>query len=219
MYAPHLTTGQSLLVRLEEQKELLEIDQQALRDIICKCPSLTSIEMDFLPPGGSHMRYRYAESTRRHLQAILSVLAAARCKHVPIQRVQIDLFHSLQSPDELGLRQQLEEGLLGVIDLQLRGQYRFWETVLELDIYAHMTFFTLSDSTVVYDTLHALLCHRGHQLQRVTLDRVGFLPYPQLGYVSHSGTRQEMISWLFTVQTEALQMLRHGRSSPLAMRE
>ncbi|KAB8067784.1 hypothetical protein BDV29DRAFT_163015 [Aspergillus leporis] len=216
-YAPFSVTSHPFLMTLEEQNEALEIDQQTLCDVVRRCPNLASIDVTFLPPApGPFMKYRYAESTQRHMLAILSVLAASRRKPVHIQQVHIDLFHCLQSPDELGLRHCLEEGLAEVTDLKLRGQYRFWDTVLELDIFTHVALFTLSDSTVVYETLESMLRHRGHKVQQVTLDRVGLLPYPQLGYLSQSGTRQQIVSWLPTMRTRALQLLEIGGDPPLA---
>ncbi|KAE8335073.1 hypothetical protein BDV24DRAFT_169547 [Aspergillus arachidicola] len=216
MYNLPWTSDTSRVVSLEEQKELLEYDQQMLRDIACKCPFLASIEMAFLPPTSALcVRYEYAKSTQRHLQAVLSALTAARSTQLPIERVQIDLHHTIQSADALGLRQQLTDGLFGVVDLQLRGQYRFWETALELDIFTRMASFTLGDTTVMYDSLHTLLRYRGHRLRRVTLDRVCLLPYPQIGYLRFSGTRQQTISWLLIIKTEASRLLENETPAPL----
>lgn len=216
MYNLPWTSDTSRVVSLEEQKKLLEYDQQMLRDVACKCPFLASIEMAFLPPTSTLcVRYEYAKSTQRHLQAVLSALTAARSTQLPIERVQIDLHHTIQSADALGLRQQLTDGLSGVVDLQLRGQYRFWETALELDIFTRMTSFTLGDTTVMYDPLHTLLRYRGHRLRRVTLDRVCLLPYPQVGYLRYSGTRQQTISWLLIIKSEASRLLENETPAPL----
>lgn len=160
--------------------------------------------MEFLPPstrpGEAH---QYAASIQRHLRVALSAIALSQSKPVSIQEAKIDVFSSYGTVDSLGLRQELAEGLGGISNIHLRGQYRFWEGALSLGIFTSLKKLTLSDCTIHYDTLGVFLRSQEHPLEYINLDAVGLLPYAHLGYLTWSGDLPAAITWLLSIQSHA----------------
>ncbi|KAF9883756.1 hypothetical protein FE257_002822 [Aspergillus nanangensis] len=149
---------------------------------------------------------------------VLSAVGLSRNNPVPIQEVDLDIFSSLESIDTLGLKQSLQEGLAGVKSLQLRGQYRFWEGALELDVFDSLTDLTLTDCTMLYETLQKFTGSKKHQLRTLTLVAVGLLPYSQLGYLRWSGTLIDAIPWLLEIPSLAAVPILDGSAPPSADR-
>ncbi|KAF9884190.1 hypothetical protein FE257_002181 [Aspergillus nanangensis] len=139
----------------------------------------------------------------RDCKVVLGAVGLSRNNPVPIQEVDLDIFSSLESIETLGLKQSLQEGLAGVKSLQLRGQYRFWEGALELDVFDSLTDLTLTDCTMLYEILKEFTWSKKHQLRTLTLVGVGLLPYSQLGYLRWSGTLIDAIPWLLKIPSLA----------------
>lgn len=186
---------------MSDQACLLSRDFATIHDAVLQLPILESFELQILPPSARQGEaHQYSLSIQRHLKVAFSAIALTRRKSVPIQQVGIDIFSSFETVDSLGLRQEIADGLTGISGLNLRGQYRFWEGTLSLGVLASLKHLALSDCTILYDTLRSFLLSQQHQLEWVTLDAVGLLPYSHLGYLRWSGGFLEVIPWFLSIQ-------------------
>jgi hypothetical protein len=181
--------GRQPQITLEEQTDLLEIDNDIISKAICVCPYLDSFRLKIEPPiRPKNSTFQYAWSIQRNLQVVLSAVSRSRTKTVPIHHLDLDIFNSHESIQSLHLQQCFKNGLRGVRTLRFVGQYRFWETALDLDIFATIESLTLSDVTIMSTALESFLSTSCLQLKVISLDKVAVMPYcQQLGYLTISG--------------------------------
>jgi hypothetical protein len=129
-------------------------------------------------------------------QAVLGALAQQPTNARRIRSVVLDVFHTHDTVESLGLRECFGNAFTTVTMVHLRGQYRFWDSVMMLGCFPSVTHLTLDDCTVQLTTLQRFLIDRRAVLTYVCLKQVALLPHPQLGFISHSGAYAEMAAWL-----------------------
>ncbi|KAL2782420.1 hypothetical protein BJX66DRAFT_345845 [Aspergillus keveii] len=129
-------------------------------------------------------------------QALLGALAQQPRNARRIRSVMLDVFHTHDTVESLGLRECFGDAFTTVTMVHLRGQYRFWDSVMTLGCFPSVTHLTVDDCTIQLATLQRFLTDRRAVLTYVCLKQVALFPYPQLGFISRSGTYAEVTGWL-----------------------
>jgi hypothetical protein len=127
--------------------------------------------------------------------AIVEAIAQQPTK-VQIRSVVLDVFHTHDTVESLGLRECFSSAFQSVTVVCLRGQYRFWDSIMTLACFPSVTHLTVEDCTLQLATLKRFFVDRRQNLEYVLLKEVALLPYPQLGFVNQQGTYLQMAAWL-----------------------
>jgi hypothetical protein len=171
------------------ERVLLQATHDAIYSLTERSVNLSGIRIQFLCPG------QFFWPSHSYLKAIIPALAQAHGTRDHLQYIYLDTFNIYETVESLGLAKHLNDAFLGVSNVHIRGQYRFWDSALGLGIFQSVTTLTLDDCTVHHLTLQRFLRSKSRILGHVRLIKVTVLPYTQLGLLSRCGTNFEIVSW------------------------